>query len=713
MNERVMALANRALKEDIFPTSLYVPAQGLRPEDPMDCAKFFRQYILSQPVRVIKGEKLAGFFRFANAIPLDHSEKEQTENVVVAMPTDLYQKIGFSHITAYFRKHSDYIPDSPVCFLDWDHFCTNFPFMLKHGVKGYLDRIAFSKGAHIGNEEQQKFLSAMEYVVESIKLYFEHVADEYEKQGSAELAAMCRKVPWNRPENFREAVQAYWAFWLLLPDSLGRMDQCLYPFYQADLDKGLIDHEEAKELIGELLVKAFSSRPGGGFTEHRSADTTFSIGGYDEHGEDGFNEMSVICMEAMAELPTWRPQCNVRVNKKTTHEHFKTIAKFNRRQSNIVFTNDDVRIPAFIKMGIPYEDAVGYTMVGCNEWTIVGKGHTGSQGFFNPLKAMERSLDGFDTSLDALADFDEYYAKYRLCLKEDIFKMMDLADAYYDECEKDVSVVTSVFIEDCIDKAKSLTARGQRHSTSNWSCNGFADAIDSLIAIKYFVYDHKRFKLSEIAKMTKANWQGYEKERQEMMSVNTYWGNDIAYADGIAARFVSTLEEICALRTPKKSGVFRFGSYVGYNYANTSMGKMTGACPNGRYAGEYLSDGMGAGRDKQRNGLTAYLKSVSKIDNSFFIGPTATNITVDERMADTDEKMEKLARIYETFIRLGGLQLQPTYLKAGDLEKAKATPEDYGSLRVRVTGYSGFFTRLDDGTQDEIIHRYRANEHDD
>lgn len=713
MNQRVLELAKRALKEDIFPSSVYVPAKNLNPEIPMDCAVFFRQYLLSQPLAVIEGEKLGGVFRYANAIPLDHSEREQTENVVVEMPTDLYSKIGFSHITAFFRKHSDYIPDSAVCFLDWDHYCTNYPYMLKHGMKGYLDRIELSKAAHKGNKEQLDFLEAMEYALETMHLYLDKVADFYKENGRENIAAVCRKVPWNRPESFKEAVQAYWSIWVFLPDSLARIDQYLNPFYVADLNKGLITKEEAEELIGEMFVKCFAWRPGGGFTEHRSADVTFSIAGYDEYGEDGFNEMSKVCIESLAALPTWRPQCNVRVNKKTPSEVFRYITKYNKIQPNIVFTNDDVRIPAFIKMGIPYDDAVGYTMVGCNEWTMVGKGHTGSQGFFNPLKAMERALVGVDGALNALESFDDFYEKYELCLKEDIFKMMDLADAYYDECVKDISVVTSIFVEDCIDKARSLTASGQRYSTSNWSCTGFADAIDSLIAIKHFVYDKSRFTLAEMTKMTKQNWEGFEVERQEIISANIYWGNDIDSADAMEERFVASLEKICNLRTPKKGGVFRFGSYVGYNYANVTMGNMTGATPNGRYANQYISDGMGAGRDKQKNGLTAYLKSVAKIDNSFFIGPTATNITIDEKMADTEEKLDKLSSIYETFIRLGGLQLQPTYIKAGDLEKAQKMPDDYKDLRVRVTGYSGFFTRLDDGTQDEIIHRYRANEDND
>lgn len=138
------------------------------------------------------------------------------------------------------------------------------------------------------------------------------------------------------------------------------------------------------------------------------------------------------------------------------------------------------------------------------------------------------------------------------------------------------------------------------------------------------------------------------------------------------------------------------------------MGEKTGASIDGRYAGEFLSNGMGTGTGKSVSGLTAYLKSVAKNDYSFLIGPLATNVMIDKAMADTDEKMKKLAQLYLTFFRLGGLQLQPTYLDGDELKKAQISPKDYENLRVRVTGFSAAFTKLDKSVQDEVISRARA-----
>lgn len=710
MTPRIYELSHLALHQDLFPISVPVSSEGFNRDDPMDVAKYIRLYLLSQSTVVRNDETLAGAFRFASSIPCDHTEVDASEQIPEIIPTDAYHKIGHIHTTAFFRPNSDYNPEGhPVCFLDWDHYCTNYPFVLKQGIKGYLTRIRRAMKVYNSSPEKLHYLEAMEYTCESIRLYIKKVSSDYADSGRIDLAERLERVPWNAPESFMEAIQAYWFTWLFLPDCLGRMDQLLYPYYERDLAEGNITRDTAYETICEFMVKVFSGRPGGGFTDHRSADNTFSIGGYTEDGKDGFNEISRMIIEALVELPTWRPQANVRFTRETPIEIYRYVTKMNFRQSNVVFTNDEVRIPAFLKLGMTYEDAVQYTMVGCNEWTSMGKGHTGSQGFFNPLHALEKVLNMDETILNSLTTFEEFYAAYEKALANDIIIMMDMADDYFLQTCRDINVITSIFIDDCIEKATPLTAGGARYNVSNWSCNGFSNVIDSLSVIHEFVYTRKRLTLNELAYVLSQNWSGYEKLRKEIICSGTFWGNNND-ADLLAARFISSLEKLCTHRKPKKGGVFRFGSYTGYNSSNVSMGKMTGATPDGRFSGDCLCPAMNPGPGKMKNGLTAYLTSVAKNDYSFLIGPLATNITLDSALANTPEKIDKLALMFKTFLDLGGMQLQPTYLNADQLEKAQLSPEDYEDLRVRVTGFSAAFTKLDKGVQDEVISRNRLQE---
>ena len=135
MCERIRALAEQALREDLFPPYTPVSCEGYDANDPMDIARYIRTYLLAQHSLVRKDEMLAGTFRYTGVIPCDHTEHENGVDSEMVIPTDCYHKIGHTHIAKFFRPHSDYNPDaSPICFLDWDHYCTNYPFIINQGI---------------------------------------------------------------------------------------------------------------------------------------------------------------------------------------------------------------------------------------------------------------------------------------------------------------------------------------------------------------------------------------------------------------------------------------------------------------------------------------------------------------------------------------------------------------------------------------------------
>lgn len=156
MTPRIKELATSALKKDLFPVSIAVKADPAYDRDnPIDIAHYIRDYLLAQPTLVRSDDMLAGAFRFAAAIPCDHSEKASSEEISMDIPTDAYHKIGHKYTTEFFRPHSDYTPESsPICFLDWDHYCTNYPFIIRQGMKGYLRRIEYAKVLHKHNPDE-------------------------------------------------------------------------------------------------------------------------------------------------------------------------------------------------------------------------------------------------------------------------------------------------------------------------------------------------------------------------------------------------------------------------------------------------------------------------------------------------------------------------------------------------------------------------------
>ncbi|MCQ2386094.1 MAG: formate C-acetyltransferase/glycerol dehydratase family glycyl radical enzyme, partial [Clostridia bacterium] len=142
------------------------------------------------------------------------------------------------------------------------------------------------------------------------------------------------------------------------------------------------------------------------------------------------------------------------------------------------------------------------------------------------------------------------------------------------------------------------------------------------------------------------------------------------------------------------------------------FGERTPATPDGRYNGEAFMTGLGQINGKDREGLTALLSSVAGIQPSgIMCGPYLLNVRLDEKLVKNDDYFEKTVDEIETYFRKGGMHIQLNYVSAEELIKAQATPEEYGSLKVRVSGWSGVFVTLDPKLQDDVIRRTVVESH--
>ena len=120
--------------------------------------------------------------------------------------------------------------------------------------------------------------------------------------------------------------------------------------------------------------------------------------------------------------------------------------------------------------------------------------------------------------------------------------------------------------------------------------------------------------------------------------------------------------------------------------------------------------GLGQNGGRDREGLAPLLFSIATVDPSAIgCGSTVTNITIDEQLIKNEEYFEKMVDMFETYFKLGGVHFQLTYVSKEDLINAKVTPEDYKNLRVRVSGFSDYFVKLNEGMQDDIIARTTQN----
>lgn len=651
--------------------------------EPMMIAMNIREYLRKTEIRDFPRQLIPGIFY------IDGTE----------VPGCAYKHSGHRSYGEFFGKHSDYMPSSNVAFCDWNHFCNDYRYILKHGFKGRLETIREAKERFSGNREKLDFLDACEIIVDAIR------------EMSARLGC---EVPYEPAKNFDDAVKSIWISFLLMPDSLGRLDDLLWPYYRNDIDAGVITQEHMVEMLGELFVKIFAHVGPG---RHRSGDNTFVIGGYvpadeRETGEivdyrgmklrDGFTELSEIIIRTRVALPIWRPQINFRWTKQTKPETMKLVTEMNAKCADIVFVNDEIFLHAFERIGIEPRDAIDYTKIGCNEWSIMGMSHTGSDGFFNTCAALDEVMQYHEEELKTIDTFDKFYEFFLRYLDQFVTFMCDLADNFHTACAKDTNVLSSVMIQGCIEKAESITRGGAKYNASCWSAVGLIDLADSLSVIRQFVYDEKKTTMETLIDALKNDWQGHEALRADIRKNGRFFGNNDEHTDELVNRLIADLDALANKRAPLRGGRFIFGCYIGYNSAHISMGLRTGATPNGRRRGDALTAGIIAEPGMDKNGLTSYLASAARLNYTTLCAPLAVNLKLDKKLTS---ESDKLSALFETYMKLGGLQLQPDYLSAEDLKDAQIHPEKWCNLRVRITGFTGFFTRFDKASQDEIINR--------
>jgi formate C-acetyltransferase len=136
---------------------------------------------------------------------------------------------------------------------------------------------------------------------------------------------------------------------------------------------------------------------------------------------------------------------------------------------------------------------------------------------------------------------------------------------------------------------------------------------------------------------------------------------------------------------------------------------MVGATPDGRKASEPLSEGVSPVQGADRNGPTAVIKSVAKMDHAR-TGGTLLNQKFTPHLLADDERIDKLAYLIRSYFKLEGHHIQLNVVDAQILRDAQRNPEKYRDLIVRVAGYSDYFCDLNRDLQDEIISRTEHQE---
>ncbi len=608
----------------------------------------------------------------------------------------------------------------------------------KKEIKDHLNRLDYFNDTEAYQKEQE--LKAMEIAADALILFAERHAEKarelaekeknsHRKKELLTIAEVCSHVPAYPPRNFWEALQMYWFVHLGVIIELnvwdsfnpGRLDQHLYPFYKKDLKDGILTKECAKELLQCFWIK-FNNQPAPpkvDVTEEQSSTyqdfALINTGGVTEDGKGAVNELSYMVLEVVEEMQLIQPSACIQLSTKNPDLFLKkalTVVKTGFGQPSLF--NTDVILQEFLHAGKTVKDARNGGPSGCVTISAFGKESCTLTGYCNWPKIFEITVfNGVDPATKKrisieTGDFSTFttFEEVMTAYKKQLLHFVTLKIKYNNIIERLYArympaPFMSLLVDDCIKTGKDYHNGGPRYNTTYIQGVGMGTITDSLSAVKYHVYDTNTVTMDELLTVLQNNFEGCEPLRQTLLNKTPTYGNDDDYADTIAQSVFDAYFAVLDGRPNTKGGHYRVNLLP--TTVHIYFGQKTEATPNGRKAGEPLSDGISPSQGADRNGPTAVIKSVSKIDHAR-TGGTLLNQKFLPSVLEGDG-LTKLAHLVRTYFRLGGHHIQFNVIDAETLKKAQKTPEKYKDLIVRVAGYSDYFVDIGKELQDEIIKR--------
>ncbi|NLA71813.1 MAG: hypothetical protein GX850_05280 [Clostridiaceae bacterium] len=714
------------------------------------------------PVEILPGDLLCGAqFNLQYSMCLTKSEQKERDRLV----KKAREAVFFLHAHGYGN-----------CGATSGHLIPDYAKILQHGFKKTLEDIE-AEYAKLSEHDKQGSRGGVLRAMMTACLMPKELADKYatlcdslaEREKDAVRAEELRKmadnmriVPWNGAEDFHQAVQSLWfTHMLVMSDekypgpgvSFGRLDQYLLPYFQKSKTDGMTE-EMMKDILGCFWVHCNTAydaqiRVGGNQGITAGFGQLFNLSGVGKDGADMTNELTYLLLDMIDEMsPILEPKPNVRLHRNSPDRLLDQVVDMVSRSQGAPFLlNFDERSVAGMLLQaqqsgqetlINADNVHDYAAVGCLENTMAGNDRSGTvDNNINLLKAMELVYgNGSDMlpyldpmsgkwskirqegpktgTLEALTTWDNFFDAYVEQTKFIVRKMVETYELSESIRAKfNPTPYLSILVKGCAEQGLDVTQGGAELSYTTMEGVTFATTVDSLLAVKYLVYDNKECSLEELVQALKDNWEGHEILQSKALHRAPKYGRDDEDSDTFALKVMELwADEVWKYKTQSTNRQFRPGM-LSWNYW-IGAGYILKASANGRTEDQFLSNAICPSNGADLNGPTANSNSVGtalggktpcgEYVNILPNGASHT-ITFNASLARTPEHKAKLKSFLKGYCENGGTALQINMLDPAVLREAQAHPSDYRHLLVRVTGYNAYFTSIGKELQDEIIAR--------
>lgn len=659
------------------------------------------------------------------------SLKEQMERIV---PDELKKydhtavsSMGFSENGHYFA-----------------HVAIHYQKLLQFGLKGMTEKVKQEQES-LGDgrfEEMHKghMLSAILDCYEGVEILANRYAslakeqsetekDQNRKAELDEISRICRKVPYEPADTFYEALQSCWFIYICLMlegwgagMSLGRVDQYLYPYYKKDKEEGLITDEQVKELWSLLFIKmnAVMNPQDKIVATMMSGSPTMqgvTIGGCTEKGEDAVNELSYLILEAESAVGLTNEDIVVRINEKNPKKFVMAACRVARDLGGkLKFVSDTQTIKSLMYTGIPKEFTYNYISTGCHNPTIPAITHDVGGSSMNYALILELLLnhgichatkETYGADLGNLEEFQSYEAlelAFETEFESVMKKLFYFKNADLSLYEQLPCPLLSSFYEGCMEKGMDINENGVYMTTHSTGISGAPNVADGLAAIKKTIYDEKVLTWERLLTLLENNLEGDEEALYYLKKAPKFGNND-PYVDDILRRILERSCDFISMHT-SYHGVKSTPACLTMTI-NIPFGHIVGALPDGRKAGEPLSEGgISPYQGRNVSGVSPTLASVAHLNQTKLSHGSILNIRLSKKAVSSEENLSKFVDLLRTFCETGGDLVQFNFIDESVLREAQKHPEEYRDLLVRVATYSAYFVELSKELQDDIISRF-------
>ena len=602
------------------------------------------------------------------------------------------------------------LPEEQICFI---RTVANIPdcftedewkeIKQKHYIHelGYMSNLSPDYEKIIAEGLLKQRETADEYSRRSIDAIID-LADRYkaeaQNQGRDDIAKTLERVPRYGATNFREALQMFrivhYALWLEgnYHNTVGRFDKYMYPYFKKDMDAGVYTQESAQDLLDDFFLSFNKDSDTYVGVQQGDNGQSMVLGGVDENGNEVFNDLSRMCLVASSHLLMIDPKINLRVNKNTPIEIYELGTQLTKAGLGFPqYSNDDIVIKGLERLGYEHKDAANYVTAACWEFIIpkVGADVANIAALSYP-KVIDTALHN---ELEKCATFDEFLNKVKTDIKAECDRITDSI--------KDLWFVPSPFMK--VMMSVDDISKGGKYNNFGVHGTGIATAADSLIAIKKYIYDEKRFTPAQLIKAVDEDFAN----DSEMLALLRYetpkMGQNNDEVDSLGVQLLSAFADGLEGKKNCRGGIWRAGTGSAMYYLWHAA--EIGASPDGRRKGEPFGTNFSCSIFAKIPGPISVISSFSKPDFSRAINGGPLTLEFHAGMFNNEDSIEKVARLVKSFFDMGGHQLQLNAVNAAAMRDAQLHPENHRQLVVRIWGWSAYFVELDKEYQDHVLAR--------